>query len=108
MVGGKVRSAHGDRSRLVALSPCHIQSQDAVLAFRVDLVGVDLYRKCDRTIEAAGEALATMQARTLTILYRFGPTDPDRVPLHLNLQIRFFDAWNFRYDDQIIALSEDV
>jgi hypothetical protein len=49
-----------------------------------------------------------MQARSLAVLYRFGPTDPDRVPFHLKLQIGFFDAWNFRDDDQIVVLPENV
>src|SRR6201994_4045675 len=101
-------SQHFDRFWLVALSAWQEQSQDAIAAFGLDAIWIDLHRQCHGSIEATGQTLATVQAGLLGIAHRLGAGQANGVALHPDRQVRLLDAGNFRYEDEVVALTEYV
>ena len=85
-----------------------IQSQDPVAAFRFHLVRIDLDRKGYCAVKSAGEPLAAMDARLLSVTDRLRAGNPDGSALDLNLQIRFADTGHFGNDDDVVALAKYI
>src|SRR6516164_7462640 len=101
-------SSHRNRFRFVALRAREKQRQHPVVAFGRDPVHIDFDGNGDRSVEAAGPALAAMQGGVVAILDRFGSGDPDCVVLDLDLKIRFANAGHFDDDHDVVALAKDI
>src|ERR1700760_159282 len=101
-------SRYLDQFWLVALSAWEEQSQDAIAAFGLDAIRVDLHRQCHGSVEATGQSLATVQGGLLGIAHRLGAGQANRVALHLNRQVRLLDPRDLGYEDEVVALTEYI
>jgi hypothetical protein len=49
-----------------------------------------------------------METGVFRIRYRFSASQPDGVPLYLNVKVGVFDARHLGDDDEVIVLSEHI
>src|SRR3954452_14278891 len=99
---------HGDRTRLVALGARQVKRQDAVAAFRLDLVGVDIDWQRYGAVEAPGRPFAAMHRGFFSVIDALGAGDAQRVALDLDVEIRLAHAGHLDNRNDIVALAEDV
>jgi hypothetical protein len=107
-LGASVGLRHRDRTRLVAFGARQMERQDAVAAFGLDLVGVNVDRKRYSAVEAPGRPLAAVRRHLVAVLDALAAGDAQRVALDLDIEIRFADAGHLDDRDDVVALAEDV
>ena len=105
---GNDNSVDLDRARLVALGSWNEEGQDAIAELRFYVVGVDLDRQRDYSVEAPCDALAPMHADLLSIVDRFSPGYPDGTFLRLQFQVGLIDAGQLHNRHEVMALLKDI